>query len=102
MRFCPLLCDHFHQALRMPSFESPRQQVAEPSFKKRDDSSDKEKPDSPSRSPNAHTWTFAYGSSVESVINDVLYVLAHSYLSHHSVFVPINSCELTNMGVKIL
>lgn len=86
----------------MPSLESSRQQVSEPSFEKRDDSSDKEKPDSPSRSPNAHTWAFANWSRVEPVIDDVLYVLAHSYLSHHSVLVPINSCELTHMGVEIL
>ena len=55
--------------LGVTTFELPSEQVTEPSLEERNDTSEEEEPNSPTRSPETDTRTFTDGSSVESSVD---------------------------------
>mmetsp|Transcript_31758 Transcript_31758/g.36107 ORF Transcript_31758/g.36107 Transcript_31758/m.36107 type:complete len:278 (-) Transcript_31758:415-1248(-) len=102
LRFHTLLCDGLGDSLAMSTFELTCQKIAKPSFQQRNDTSEEEKPDSPTGCPETTTWSLSDRTGIESIVNQMLKIFAHSDLSHQSVFVTIHTSELTNMCENIL
>ena len=53
-------------------------------------------PLSPPPLPNAHTHC------VEAVVDNVLEVLAHAYLPHQLVLVPVHPRQLAHVSIRVL
>ena len=49
-----------------------------------------------------HSRSLADRASIESVVDKMLQVLAHSHLSHELVLVAIHTSQLTNMSEYVL
>ena len=64
--------------------------------------SEEEEPDAPAGSPDAAAGSLADGAGVESVVDDVLEVLAHPHLSHQLVLVPVHPRQLTHVREDVL
>lgn len=92
MRLDSLLRDSQSDTLAVSPFKLTSQQVAQPSLKQRDDSSQEEDPYTPSGLPEPDTWSFPYWSSVESRVDQVLQILGHSDLLHE--LVPVRDQRL--------
>lgn len=86
----------------MSALECSGEEVSKPPFEQRNDASEEEEPDSPSRSPDANTRAFSDGTSIEPVVDDVLDILAHSDLTHDSVLVPVDTSQLAQVGIHVL
>lgn len=97
-----LLGDGFGDALRITSLELAREKITKPAFKKWYNTTHKEKPDAPTRSPEADTRTLANGTGIEAIVDEVLQVLCHSDLPHEFVFVSVHACEGANVRKNIL
>jgi hypothetical protein len=66
MRFYTLLGNRLCDSLAVSALELTSEKVAEPSLQQWDDTAQEEKPDPPTRSPEADTRTLAYRPSVET------------------------------------
>lgn len=64
--------------------------------------SEKEKPHTPHGRPEPNPWALAHWPGVESVVDQMLQVLAGSDLSHQAVLVSVHACQLTDVGEDIL
>lgn len=102
MRFDTLLGDGLCDALAVTTLELTRKQVAQPAFEQWRDAAHEEQPDSPSWSPESATRALADWSGVETVIDQVLQIFAHSDLSHQLVLVAIHSRQLPNVSEDVL
>ena len=49
-----------------------------------------------------YTGALSYGTSVKSVVDDVLEVLAHAHLAHEAVLVAVHAGELTDVGEDVV
>ena len=96
--FGDCLCDTFG----VSSLKLPCKQIAEPSLKQRDNSSDEEEPYTPSWCPKSNTRSFSNLTSVEPVVDQMLEVFSHSNLPHQPILVPIHSSQMSNMRKDIL
>mmetsp|Transcript_45139 Transcript_45139/g.81181 ORF Transcript_45139/g.81181 Transcript_45139/m.81181 type:complete len:277 (+) Transcript_45139:4424-5254(+) len=67
-----LLRDGLGHTLTHTALELPGQEVAKPSLKQRHDSPKEEEPNAPAWCPEAATWTLAYWTRVETVVDEVL------------------------------
>lgn len=104
MGFYTLLCHRFGHALTVTAFELPGEEVPQPkniasqippdsrgteipSFEEWDNSSHEEQPHAPPRGPETATRAFAYGSSIEPIVNEMFQIFCHSHLTHQLVLV---------------
>lgn len=55
-----LFSNSFSNTFAVTTLKLTRQQISQPAFQKRCDTSHEEHPDSPTRSPEATAWTFSY------------------------------------------
>eukprot|EP00398_MALV-I-01_sp_L67-1_P000203 gene202-gene343 len=95
MRFNTLFGNGFGDTLSDTTFELP-------TFKKRNDTTKEEQPDTPSWSPETTTGTLTDRTGVETVVDDMLKILAHTHLTHQTILVTVHTGELTNMREDIL
>lgn len=102
LRLNSLLGHSLGNTLGLSSLELSGKQVAKPSLKKRDNTTQEEDPHTPHGSPETTTGTLSNGTSVETVVDEMLQILAHTDLSHQTVLVPVHSSQLTNVGKSIL
>jgi hypothetical protein len=121
MRFDTLFCNRLRYTLAVPAFELTGEQVAQPSFQKRDYTAHEEEPHAPAWCPETVTRTFTNGAGIEAVVNQMLQVLGHSHLSHqlignkvrmlsqcqflritNLVLVTVHSCQGANMREDVL
>ena len=86
----------------MTSFKLTREQIAQPAFEEGRNSAEEKEPDSPSGRPNAASGALTDRSSVESVINQVLQILAHANLPHQLVLVAVHARQLADVGENVL
>ena len=86
----------------MPTLELTCEQISKPALQKGDDAAQEEKPNSPAWRPKANARTLTNRAGIESVVNQMLQVLAHSNLPHQTILVPVHACELTNVVESIL
>jgi len=98
VRFDTLFRNRLCNSLRVTTFELTSEQVTEPSLEERNDTTEEEEPNSPSRRPETDTRTFTDGTSVEASVDDVLQILAHSDLPHQLVLVSVHTSQLTNVS----
>mmetsp|Transcript_62206 Transcript_62206/g.196852 ORF Transcript_62206/g.196852 Transcript_62206/m.196852 type:complete len:623 (-) Transcript_62206:2053-3921(-) len=82
VRLHPLLGDGLGHALGVAPLELPRQQVPEPPLQQRHNAAEEEEPHPPHGSPEPHAWALADWARVETVVDQVLQVLAHADLAH--------------------
>jgi hypothetical protein len=102
MTFDTLLGDSLGNALGLTTFELTSKQVAQPSLQERDDTAHEEEPDSPRWSPDTNTRAFADWTSVESVVDQVLEILAHSDLTHQTVLVTVHARQVTDVSEGVV
>mmetsp|Transcript_27303 Transcript_27303/g.78698 ORF Transcript_27303/g.78698 Transcript_27303/m.78698 type:complete len:112 (-) Transcript_27303:1958-2293(-) len=86
----------------MTTLELSSEEITKPTLQKGDDAAQEEQPDSPARRPKADTRTLTDRAGIESVVNQMLQVLAHSDLPHQTILVPVHSRELTDVVEGIL
>jgi hypothetical protein len=97
VRFDTLLRDCLGNTLAVSALELTREQVTEPALQERDDSAHEEQPYPPGRGPETATRTLTNGTCVESVVDEMLQVLAGTNLVHELVLVSVHTGQLTNM-----
>ena len=97
MRFHTLLGDGLGNALAMTTLELAREQVSEPSLKEGDDTTHEEQPNSPGGGPETATRTLTDRPRVETVVNQMLQILARTDLMHQFVLVTIHTGQLPDM-----
>ena len=86
----------------MSALKLTGQEVPQPSLKQRDNTAEEKDPHAPPGRPEADAGSFADGSGIEPVVNQVLEVLAHPDLAHQTVLIPIHPRQLSHMGERIL
>lgn len=86
----------------MPAFKLARKEISEPSLDQRDDTAQKEEPDTPARGPEAYTRPFADRTCVKAVVDEMLEVLGHANLPHEPVLVPVHPRQLADMGEDVV
>mmetsp|Transcript_36325 Transcript_36325/g.81860 ORF Transcript_36325/g.81860 Transcript_36325/m.81860 type:complete len:205 (-) Transcript_36325:1970-2584(-) len=69
MRLDTLLCNRFSNTFAVSALELSSKEISKPSLQQRHYSSQKEEPDTPTRSPKSTSRAFANWSSIESIIN---------------------------------
>jgi hypothetical protein len=99
---CALFCDGFYEAFGVAALELAGEQVAQPALQEGDDAAEEEQPDAVHGCPDSDARAFAHWSSVETVVDDVFVVLAHSDLAHQTVFVSVHTSKLAYVGIKVL
>lgn len=82
VRLYALLRYSFRDTLTVATFKLTSKKIPEPTFKEGDNTTHKEEPDSPTRCPEAASGAFANRACVEAIVDQVLQVLGHAYLSH--------------------
>ena len=97
VRFNTLLCDSLRNTLAMSAFELTGEQVTKPALQQRNDTAHEEQPDSPSRGPETTARSLTNGARVESVVNQMLQVLARTNLVHQLVLVSVHASQLTDV-----
>mmetsp|Transcript_29770 Transcript_29770/g.62392 ORF Transcript_29770/g.62392 Transcript_29770/m.62392 type:complete len:390 (-) Transcript_29770:1623-2792(-) len=97
-----LLGHSLGNTLGVAAFELTGQEVAEPPFQKRHNTTQEEEPHSPTGRPESATRALADRPSVEAVVDQMLQVFAHANLPHQSVLVPIHASQLPDMGERVL
>mmetsp|Transcript_33281 Transcript_33281/g.109100 ORF Transcript_33281/g.109100 Transcript_33281/m.109100 type:complete len:1053 (+) Transcript_33281:4096-7254(+) len=97
-----LLRDGLRDTLGDTALELPRQQVAQPTLQKRHDATEEEEPHAPAWCPEATARPLADWARVESVVDQVLQVLAHADLPHQTVLVPVHTGQLTDVREDVL
>lgn len=97
-----LLGHSLGNSLGLSSLELPSKQVAKPSLKKRDDTTQEEDPNTPHGCPETTSRTLSDRSSVETVVDEMLEILAHTNLPHQTVLVPIHASKLSNVSESVL
>ena len=102
VRLDSLFRDRLCYTFRVATFELSSEQVSKPALEKRRHASHEENPRSPSRSPNTAARAFADRASVESIVNNVLEILAHSNLLHQLVLVSVHSSQLPEMTEDVV
>ena len=102
VRLGSLLCYYFDKSFGMPALKLSSQQVPEPSLKKRYNASQEKQPHSPSRRPYTHTWPLTYRPSIETIVNNMLHILAHTDLPHHTILIPIDTGKLSQVRIHVL
>jgi len=98
----PLLCQSNALLAVTAPLKLPRQQAAQPLLEERYHPVQEEDPHPPARGPEPNAWSFAYGSCVEPVVNEVLQVLAHPDLTHQPILVPVHASQLPDVGERVL
>lgn len=86
----------------MTSLELPRQQIAQPSLQQWGDAAHEEQPHTPTRRPETAAGALAHRPGVESVVDQVLQVLAHANLPHQLVLVAIHPRQLADVSEDVL
>mmetsp|Transcript_14739 Transcript_14739/g.38930 ORF Transcript_14739/g.38930 Transcript_14739/m.38930 type:complete len:664 (+) Transcript_14739:435-2426(+) len=97
-----LLRDGLRYTLGHAALELPRQQVAQPTLQQRHNTAEEEEPHTPAWCPEATAGALADGARVESVVDQVLQVLAHADLPHQTVLVPVHTGQLTDVREDVL
>ena len=102
VRLDSLLRHRLGDTLRMTALELAREQVAQPALQERSDAAEEKEPHAPSGRPDAAARAFTDGSRVESVVDEVLEVLAHADLPHELVLVAVHARQLADVGKDVL
>ena len=97
-----LLRYRFGDALGVPALKLSREQVSEPTLEERHNTTQEEEPHAPARCPEATPRALAHGTGVETVVDEVLQVLAHPDLSHQPVLVAVHARELADVRKDVL
>jgi hypothetical protein len=97
-----LLGDGLGDALRITSLKLAREEISKPAFKKWHDTTHEKQPDAPTGSPKADARTFANGTRIEAIVDEVLQVFRHSDLSHELVLVTVHARKGTNVRKDVL
>ena len=92
LRFYSLFRHGLRYVFRVSAFELSSEKVAQPPFNEWNYPSEKEKPYSPARSPEANSRAFANWTSIEAIVDEMLQVFRHSDLSHQPVLVSVHPC----------
>ena len=97
-----LLCYRVRRRVAVAALELARQQVLQPALQQRHDAAQEEQPHAPAREPEPAARTLAHGARVESVVDEVLEVLAHAHLAHQAVLVPVHARQLPDVREAVL
>ena len=97
-----LLGDRLGHAFRVSTFELSREEVSEPALKERDHAPQEEEPHPPSWGPNSDPWSLSHGTSVETIGDHMLEILAHADLPHQLVLVAVHARELAHVSKDVL
>lgn len=102
VRLGSLFCYYFDKPFGMSALKLSSQQIPEPSLKKWYNAPQEKQPHSPSRRPYTHTWPLTHRPSIETIVNNMLHILAHTDLPHYTILVPINTGELSQVRIHVL
>ena len=102
MTFNSLLGHILRKRLGVTTLELTSEEITKPTLEKGGDAAQEEQPDSPAWRPKADTRTLTDWTGIESIVDQVLQVLAHSDLPHQTILVPIHARELADVVEGIL
>jgi hypothetical protein len=81
----------------MTTFELTSEEILKPTFEKRDNSPKEEEPHPVTGKVESVPWALADGAGIETMIDDVLQILASPNLAHQPVLVSIHTRQLTDV-----
>ena len=86
----------------MATLELTREQIAQPTFEQRRNTTQEKQPDPPAWRPKAAARPFAHRPRIKSIIYEMLQVFAHANLLHELVLIAVHARELTHVREYIL